>query len=84
MTTETQITASLQDIVDSNTGNDDGGPCGCYEDGAAIATASFNYGVNLACEAVVAASVDMRGMSAATIQQLSDLIVELRNLRIPK
>lgn len=78
MSTQEQIAAGLTSIVDEHTSDDDG-PCGAYEDGNAIANAAFNYGLSLAIESVVAASVD-----APTNPALIALINELKEMRIPQ
>lgn len=77
MSNQEQIAKGLDAIVDQHTTDDDG-PCGCYEDGNAIANASFNYGVGLAIESAVAASVDAPENAA-----LIALITELRAMKIP-
>ena len=77
MSTQEQIAQGLDSIVNQHTTDDDG-PCGPYEDGNAIANASFNYGVGLAIESAVAASVDAPENAA-----LIALIAELRAMKIP-
>jgi len=82
MSNQEQIAKGLDAIVDQHTTDDDG-PCGPYEDGNAIANASFNYALGLAIETAVANSVDLPGVGTPAHLALINLINELKAMKIP-
>lgn len=83
MSNQQQIAASLDSIVNQHTSDDDG-PCGCYEDGNAIANSTFNYALSLAIETAIANSVDLPGVHTPAHLALMNLVNELKAMKIPQ